>query len=79
MSESVAFAGDVVSLQNRTDQEEVAWGAGLQLRIPSSPHTFSIQATNTPSATLQGSSRGSGDVMWGFEFTTPLTFLSGED
>lgn len=77
VSESVAFAGDVVSLQNRSDGEEVAWGAGLQFQIPRSPHTFSIQATNTPSATLQGSSRGNGDVLWGFEFTTPLTFLGG--
>ncbi len=77
VSESVAFAGDVVSLQNRSDGEEVALGAGLQLQIPRSPHTFSIQATNTPSATLQGSSRGNGDVLWGFEFTTPLTFLGG--
>ncbi len=75
VSESVAFAGDVVSLRNREPDEEVVWSGGLQLQIPRSPHTFSFQVTNAPSATLHGSSRGNDVVMWGFEFTTPLTFF----
>ena len=75
VSESVAFTGDIITLTNRSDGEEVAWGAGLHLAIPRSPHTFSIQFSNAASTTLQGSTRGEGEVYWGFEFTTPLTFF----
>src|SRR5439155_17942958 len=37
------------------------------------PHTLSLQATNTLVNTLQGASRGTKDVRYGFEFTVPLT------
>jgi hypothetical protein len=51
-----------------------AWGAGAQIQIPSTPHTLSIQAVNTNTASIQGSSRGSGpDFTLGFEFTIPIT------
>ena len=43
----VALAGDVTSLIDKRAGEKVAWGAGLQLAIPYSPHTLSLQVTNT--------------------------------
>ena len=70
---NVAVAGDVVTLLDREEGEEVAWGAALQLRIPSTPHTLSLQAANTNTATLQGSSRGADVTRYGFEFTIPIT------
>lgn len=74
LSRFVALAGDVASLADRATGEEVAWGAALQLAIPSSPHSLSLQVTNTTTATLQGSSRGLEDLRGGFEFTIPITF-----
>lgn len=68
-----ALAGDVTSLLEKRPGEEVAWGAGLQIAIPYSPHTLSLQVTNTNTATLQGASRGIDRVRGGFEFTIPFT------
>lgn len=68
-----ALAGDVASLMNREEGEEVAWSAGLHLAIPHTPHTVSIHAANTNAYTLQGMSRGEDFVRYGFEFTVPLT------
>ena len=69
----VALAGDVASLADRDSAERVAWSAGVHFAIPLTPHTLSLHATNAPVGTLQGQSRGSGDVRYGFEFTIPLT------
>ncbi len=69
----VALAGDVTTLIDKRPGEKVAWGAGLQLAIPYSPHTLSLQVTNTNTATLQGASRGIDRVRGGFEFTIPFT------
>jgi plastocyanin len=69
----VALAGDVATLLDRRPGEKAAWGAALQLAIPYSPHTFSLQVTNTNTATLQGVSRGIDNVRGGFEFTIPFT------
>jgi plastocyanin len=72
----LSLAGDVFSLVNKPDGTGgvAAWGAGAQLRIPYSPHSLSIQFTNTQSASIEGSSRGvRGAHMGGFEFTIPFT------
>jgi len=69
-----ALAGDVTTLLDRRTNEDPAWGAGLQIAIPYSPHTLSLQVTNTNTATLQGASRGIDKVRGGFEFTIPFTF-----
>ena len=69
----LAFAGDVVTLADRDSTERVAWSAGIHFAIPLTPHTVSLHATNAPVATLQGSSRGTSTVRYGFEFTIPLT------
>ena len=69
----IAVAGDVVTLTERGDEEEVAWSAGLHLAIPHTPHTLSLHAANTNAYTLQGLSRGEETVRYGFEFTIPVT------
>lgn len=72
----LSLAGDVFGLVNAPDGAGLGtvWGAAAQLRIPYSPHTFSIQVTNTQSASIEGSSRGvKGVHMAGFEFTIPFT------
>ena len=77
---NIALAGDVMTLASDTT---VGWGVGLQLRIPTTPHTVSLHATNVNTMTLQGSSFGSGFIdsetgdprtLYGFEFTVPVTF-----
>ena len=72
----LSLAGDVFGLVNAPDGAGLGtvWAGGAQLRIPYSPHTFSIQVTNTQSASIEGSSRGvRGAHMVGFEFTIPFT------
>ena len=69
----IALAGDFATLLDRRPGEKAAWGAALQLAIPYSPHTFSLQVSNTTTATLQGASRGVDKVRGGFEFTIPFT------
>ena len=69
----VALAGDVASLADRDSAERLGWSAGLHIAIPLTPHTLSLHATNSPVGTLQGQSRGTSDVRFGFEFTIPLT------
>jgi plastocyanin len=73
ISRYFALAGDVATLLDRQEGEEMAWSAGLHLAIPLTPHTLSLQASNTNAYTLQGMSRGEESVRYGFEFTIPLT------
>ena len=73
VSRYVAVAGDVISLMDREEDEKLAWSAGLHLALPGTPHTLSLQATNTSVYTLQGSSVGDETIRYGFEFTIPLT------
>jgi hypothetical protein len=74
----VLHFGDGFSIAGDAGQETVdgetlteVWGAALQFRIPVSPHTLSLMATNARTGTLQGSSFGRRTV-WGFEFTIPI-------
>lgn len=69
----LALAGDLASLANRRAGERAAWGAGLQLALPHTPHSLSLHATNVNTVTLQGASRGGNQVRYGFEFTVPVT------
>lgn len=73
VSRWIALAGDVATLLDTRAGEELAWSAALQIGLPYTPHTLSLQATNTNTATLQGQSRGLDDVRYGFEFTIPVT------
>ena len=78
----VAVTGDVATMVSPRDNEDLAWGAALQIAIPYTPHTLSLQAANTSTATLHGASRGGGRPRYGFEFTVPFTlarwFRGGE-
>jgi plastocyanin len=69
----LGVSADVASLTKRATGEKVAWGVGLNLAIPRTPHTISLQATNVNNATLQSASRGTSQTRYGFEFTIPLT------
>src|SRR5712691_11273533 len=70
---NLALAADVATLLDRRPSEKAAWGVALQLAIPYTPHTLSLQVANTNTATLQGASRGTANVRGGFEFTIPFT------
>jgi plastocyanin len=73
LTRGVALAADVATLTDRAAGEEVAWSAGVNFVIPHTPHTLSLHATNTNNATLESSSRGTGETRYGFEFTIPVT------
>ena len=68
----LALAGDVARLLG-PGEARTAWGAGIQLAIPYTPHTLSIQATNTTTGTLEGASLGTSTRRYGFAFTIPFT------
>lgn len=68
----VAVAGDAVTLVDRDGGEEVAWSAGLQVGIPYTSSTLSLQASNAATTTLEGSSAGIGPTRYGFELTLPV-------
>lgn len=72
----ITLAGDIAGVVAGPERDP-AWGAGLHIGIPFTPHTFSIMATNVTSGTLQGTSGVPPDfpneVYWGFEFTVPFS------
>ncbi len=70
----LSLAGDLGAAR-REEGESLGrvWGLGLQIRVPTTPHSLSLQATNTRTGTLQGSSVPN-RTLWGFEFTAPFTF-----
>ncbi|HVH68030.1 MAG TPA: plastocyanin/azurin family copper-binding protein [Gemmatimonadales bacterium] len=73
MTPYIALAADLGSFVSPTVR--AAWSAAINLLIPGSPHTFSLQASNATSATIQGASEGvtsPKNVLYGFEFTIPL-------
>jgi plastocyanin len=76
----LSVAGDVAKVLNKSAASgasapvlaDVAWGAGVQLAIPYTPHSLSLQVSNANTATLEGASRSSGARRYGFEFTVPI-------
>jgi plastocyanin len=77
LTRHTALAADVGSVWVEGERERAAWGAALQLQIPTTPHTLSLQVTNTRTGSLHGSSlrdRTRSGPLWGFEFTIPVTF-----
>lgn len=73
LNRTFSLAGDYTTLLDAEDEEDAAWGAALQIAIPYTPHSLSLQVTNTNTATMQGSSIGTGETRYGFEFTIPIT------
>ena len=72
LSPWLSIAGDYATLVDRVESERPAWGAGVQLTVPYTPHSMSIHATNVGTGSLEGASRGS-HTRWGFEYTVPIT------
>jgi len=68
----LSIAADYATLLDRAESERPAWGAGLQLSVPTTPHSISIHAGNVGTGSLEGASRGS-HTRWGFEYTVPIT------
>jgi mono/diheme cytochrome c family protein len=69
----LAFAGDVAASPMRQAAEPLlAWGVGAQIAIPYSPHTVSLQVTNTGTESIHGASVPTNDIRYGFDFTVPL-------
>lgn len=69
-----AVAGDYATMLDRPEGYDDAWSGAVQLAIPYTPHTLSLQVTNTNTATLQGASASRGGLRrYGFEFTIPVT------
>jgi plastocyanin len=68
----LTIAGDYATLIDRAETERPVWGAGLQLTVPTTPHSISIHAGNVGTGSLEGASRGS-HTRWGFEYTVPIT------
>ena len=42
----LTIAGDYATLIDRAETERPVWGAGLQLTVPTTPHSISIHAGN---------------------------------
>jgi plastocyanin len=72
LTENLALAADYAALTDRADDEKYAWGAGVQVGVPYTPHSLSIHASNVGTSTLEGSSIGD-RTRWGFEYTIPIT------
>ncbi len=73
LTQYIALSADLGSFVSPTVR--AAWSAAINFLIPGSPHTFSLQASNAISGTIQGNSEGIAspkNVLYGFEFTIPL-------
>jgi plastocyanin len=68
----LALSGDAVTLLDRASDERIGWSSGVQVGIPGTPHSMSLHATNTNTTTLEGLSRGTSTVRYGFEYTVPV-------
>src|SRR2546426_2871453 len=72
----IAMSADIGSRVSPATR--AAWSAAINFLIPGSPHTFSLQASNAATSTIQGNSQGllrfdgSSQILYGFEFTVPL-------
>jgi plastocyanin len=61
----------------RQTSDKWNWSAGIGFRIPYSPHTMTLYATNGNTLTLEGSSRGTSSIRFGFNFEIPFDGLLG--
>jgi plastocyanin len=70
LTDYIAVSADVGSFVSPTVR--AAWSVALNFLIPGSPHTFSFQASNATTSTMEGNSIGFNTMLYGFEFTIPL-------
>jgi len=72
LTDGVALSADAGTLDgDGIEDARGVWGAGIQARIPGSPHSISLFSSNARTGTLQGTS-AAGHTIWGFEFTVPV-------
>ncbi len=70
LTDYIAVSADIGSFVTPTVR--AAWSVALDVLIPGSPHTFSFQASNATTSTIEGNSIGFQKMLYGFEFTIPL-------
>lgn len=73
LSKNVTLSGDATILADRSEEERLAWSAGIQFGVPYTPHSLSLHATNVSVRTLEGIARGGTATRYGFEYTIPIT------
>src|SRR5213594_1410796 len=56
LTDYIAVSADIGSRVSPTPR--AAWSAAINFLIPGSPHTFSLQASNAATSTIQGNSQG---------------------
>lgn len=70
----VALVGDIFQVVNHASAIP-AWGAGVQLQLPSTPYAWTFHVTNTPSSTRQAASLGTSDLRFGVDMRMALPSL----
>src|SRR2546423_10938035 len=70
LTDYIAVSADVGSFVSPTVR--AASSVAPNVLSPGSPHTFSFQASNATTSTLEGNSIGFSKMLYGFEFTIPL-------
>lgn len=70
LTDYIGVSGDVGGIVSPSMTR--AWSVAVNFMIPGSPHTFSLQASNASTSTIQGNSVGFTKTLYGFEFTIPL-------
>lgn len=72
-TDHVDLVGDIgVGWPRSGPNGAAVWGAGLAMRIPYTPHTLALQASNASTTTSHGASVPTGAVRYGFDFTIPF-------
>lgn len=71
----VTVSADVATLIDRRVDEEPAWSVGVQAGLPYTAMSFGLQASNAATTTLEGASRGSDRVRYGFELSAPVELV----
>ncbi len=70
LTDYIGISGDVGGFLSPSMRK--AWSVAIDFAIPGSPHTFSLEASNASTSTIQGNSVGFSRMLYGFEFTIPL-------
>src|SRR5256714_10924836 len=70
LTDYIAVSADVGSFVSPTVR--AASSVAPNVLSPGSPHTFSFQASNATTSTIEGNSIGFSKMLYGFEFTIPL-------
>jgi plastocyanin len=73
LSQHIAVAADAGRTWTGAGAADIAWSAGVHARLPATPHTISLHATNVSAATVHSTALPGERVRWGFEFTVPVT------